>query len=237
MPAAGERWWRSHQRGGERSEPVSRIVFRSYDTESKSRNVLASPLGEEGHEVAKGWTVVRMIMILDVDVTAERRHYNTHRPLNVFAVHRFDRGAADWRSGPRWSILSVLSPVHPFPLRGTSPQGETRDMERKTGRHILQVPFRRFPLWWLAPPPCTVGSMSYDTESKSVTLALYSSPVRAIPQPSARRAVKLKNPWARKGPSILRTFFHNPSAPRRALIFLLTFLISPCYTVPCEQER
>ena len=51
-----------------------------YDTESKSRNVLASPLGEEGHEVAKGWTVVRMIMTLDVDVTAERRHYKTHRP-------------------------------------------------------------------------------------------------------------------------------------------------------------
>ena len=24
---------------------------------------LASPLGEEGHEVAKGWTVVRMIMM------------------------------------------------------------------------------------------------------------------------------------------------------------------------------
>ena len=67
--------------------------------------LLASPLGEEGHEVAKGvqanwihrgaprpanpvrrhpaksvWTVVILIMILDVDVTAERRHYNTHRP-------------------------------------------------------------------------------------------------------------------------------------------------------------
>ena len=66
---------------------------------------LASPLGEEGHEVAKGvqanwihrgaprpanpvrrhpaksvWMVVRMIMTLDMDVTAERRHYNTHRP-------------------------------------------------------------------------------------------------------------------------------------------------------------
>ena len=53
----------------------------TYDTDSQSRNVLASPLGEEGHEVAKGWTVVRMIMILDVDVTAERRHYKTHRPL------------------------------------------------------------------------------------------------------------------------------------------------------------
>ena len=42
--------------------------------------LLASPLGEEGHEVAKGCTRVRMIMILDVDVTAERRHYNTYRP-------------------------------------------------------------------------------------------------------------------------------------------------------------
>ena len=57
--------------GGERSEPVSRMLILPYDTESKSRNVLASPLGEEGHEVAKGCTRVRMIMILDVDVTAE----------------------------------------------------------------------------------------------------------------------------------------------------------------------
>ena len=32
--------------------------------------LLASPLGEEGHKVAKGCTRVRMIMILDVDVTA-----------------------------------------------------------------------------------------------------------------------------------------------------------------------
>ena len=31
--------------------------------------LLAYPLGEEGHKVAKGWTVLRMIMILDVDVT------------------------------------------------------------------------------------------------------------------------------------------------------------------------
>ena len=77
--------------GGERSEPISRIVFMPYDTESKSRNVLASPLGEEGHEVAKGWTVVRMIMILDVDVTAERRHYNTHRPIGRYHNPRGQR--------------------------------------------------------------------------------------------------------------------------------------------------
>ena len=50
-----------------------------------------------------------MIMILDMDVTAERRHYNTHCPLKgkrltmicaslvllqiMFAVHRFAQGA------------------------------------------------------------------------------------------------------------------------------------------------
>ena len=91
----------------------------------------------------------------------------------MFAVHRFAQGAADWRSGPRWSIISVLCPVHPFPLRGTSPrweachwifrslrsltnpvplppQGETRDMREKTESHIFHVPFRSFPLWWRA---------------------------------------------------------------------------------------
>ena len=57
--------------GGERSEPITSMLIMPYDTESQSRNVLASPLGEEGHEVAKGCTRVRMIMILDVDVTAE----------------------------------------------------------------------------------------------------------------------------------------------------------------------
>ncbi len=72
---------------------------------SRLYELISASLGEEGHEVAKGvqanWihrgaprpanpvrrhpaksvcTRVRMIMILDVDVTAERRHYNTHRP-------------------------------------------------------------------------------------------------------------------------------------------------------------
>ena len=42
----------------------------------------------------------------------------------MFAVHRFAQGAADWRSGPRWRIISALCPVHPFPLRGTSPRWE-----------------------------------------------------------------------------------------------------------------
>ena len=42
---------------GERSEPITRMPIKPYDTESQSRNVLASPLGEEDHEVAKGGDV------------------------------------------------------------------------------------------------------------------------------------------------------------------------------------
>ena len=64
--------------------------------------------GEEGHEVAKGWghevakgcTRVRMIMILDVDVTAERRHYNTHRPIGRYHHHPLN-------------LLNLLNPLNP----------------------------------------------------------------------------------------------------------------------------
>ena len=81
FPAGREGGTVRHQRGeSHRRWLIDVMLFMPYDTESQSRNVLASPLGEEGHEVAKGCTRVRMIMILDVDVTAERRHYNTHRP-------------------------------------------------------------------------------------------------------------------------------------------------------------
>ena len=61
-------------KGGERSEPVSRIVFKPYDTESKPGNVLASPLGEEGHEVAKG-------------VQANWIHRGAPRPANPVRRH------------------------------------------------------------------------------------------------------------------------------------------------------
>ena len=63
----------------------------------------------------------------------------------VERLHRFAQGAADWRSGPRWTILSVLCPVHPFPLRGNSPQGETRDMKRKTGESYASCTTPAFP--------------------------------------------------------------------------------------------
>ena len=57
------------------------------------------------------------------------------------------------------------APYTLLPLRGISPQGETRDMERKTGSHILHVPFRCVPLWWLAPPPFPRSSVGRQKES------------------------------------------------------------------------
>ena len=69
----------------------------------KSRNVLASPLGEEGHEVAKGCTRVRS-------------KNDTGRRLAVRIAMGCQIGAL---------------PCTPFASSRRSPQGETRSMERK----------------------------------------------------------------------------------------------------------
>ena len=126
---------------------------------------LASPLGEEGHEVAKGvqanWihrgaprpanpvrrhpaksvcTVVRMIMILDVDVTAERRHYNTHRPLKGKRLTTF---CASLRSGGRRLAVSTAMEHHigalprtPFPASRDFPSRGNERYEGKKQRVI-----------------------------------------------------------------------------------------------------
>ena len=105
------------------------MLIMPYDTGSQSRNVLASPLGEEGHEVAKGWTVVILIMILDVDVTAERRHYNTHRPLMgslcITSIGGPPIGGQD-RDGASYqrSALYTLCLFEAFPSRGNEKYGE-----------------------------------------------------------------------------------------------------------------
>ena len=117
---------------------------------SNSRNVLASPLGEEGHEVAKGCTRVRMIMTLDMDVTAERRHYNTHCPPKGETTHYILR-VAPLRGPPIGGqendrvSYPCLNPYTLLPLRGISPQGETRDMERKTGESYTSCTIPVFP--------------------------------------------------------------------------------------------
>ena len=187
-----------------------------YDTESKSRNVLASPLGEEGHEVAKGWTVVRMIMILDVDVTAERRHYNTHRPLKGKRLTTF---CASLRSGGRRLAVRKMIECHisaqprtpfchyvAFPLKGKREIWREKQGVIYFMYHSGVSPFggwRHHLARWEA---CHMTQ-----KVNPVTLTLYSSPVRAIPQPSARRAVKLKNPPAVRPVNPKNLSLHNPS--------------------------
>ena len=50
------------------------------------------------------------------------------------------------------------APYTLLPLRGISPQGETRDMREKTASHILQVPFRRF-------SPLVAGATTFPPHS------------------------------------------------------------------------
>ena len=76
---------------------------------------------------------------------------------NVFAVHRFARGPPiGGQENDRVSYL-CSAPYTLLPLRGISPQGETRDMREKTASHILHVPFRRF-------PPLVAGATTFSPQ-------------------------------------------------------------------------
>ena len=179
------------------------MPIKLYDTESKSRNALASPLGEEGHEVAKECTRVRMIMILDVDVTAERRHYNTYRPIGRYHNPR-PEGPVNlknlFRGGRRLAVRTAME--HPigalprtpfpasrdFPSRGNEKIGGTRycvtyDTDSKS-RNAPCVPFRgRGPR---SGEGMYEGKNDYDTRygrDRRKAALLYSSPVRAIRNP------------------------------------------------------
>ena len=99
----------------------------------------------------------------------------------VERLHRFAQGAADWRSGPRWTILSVLCPVHPFPLRGNSPQGETRDMKRKTGESYASCTTPAFPplvanATTFPPQAGALWVLSHGAMSLQESIETYSAP-------------------------------------------------------------
>ena len=183
-----------------------------YDTESKSRNVLASPLGEEGHEVAKGWTVVILIMILDVDVTAERRHYNTHRPAGDTAT--LSGGAAvatcaSLRSGGRRLAVRKMIECHisaqprtPFPAsRDFAPVGSMSLDSR-----VAWLPYESSSFATSRENEKIGGTgycVTYDTESQSRNADFISiAAERQSTTLGAKGPVKPKNPWA-EGPSIL----------------------------------
>ena len=79
--------------------------------------------------------------------------------------HEVEREVADWRSGPRWSILSMLCPVHPFATTWHFPSRGNKKFEEKNRESYTSCTTPAFPLWWLAPPPCPVGSVSLDSQS------------------------------------------------------------------------
>ena len=148
------------------------MVILPYDTESKSRNVLASPLGEEGHEVAKGCTRVRMIMILDVDVTAERRHYNTHRPLKGNRLTTF---CASLRSGGR--RLAVRTAMeHPIGALPRTPFPASRDFPSRGNEKIGGTGY----------------CVTYDTDSQSRNADFISIARRAIRNPRPEEPSNLR---------------------------------------------
>ena len=134
--------------------------------------LLVSLLGEEGHEVAKGCRRVRMIMI-----------------LLFYVLSPFARGAADWRSGPRRSILSALCLVHPFassrhfPSRGNE-GSEEKNSESYTSRTISAFS----PFGGERSEPITrMLNMLYDIESQSRNADFISIARRAIHNPRGRR--------------------------------------------------
>ena len=71
-------------------------------------------------------------------------------------------------------------------------------------------------------------------KGESVTLTLYSSPVRAIPQPSARRAVKFKNPPAVR-PVHLKNPFPQPFYTTCRHQAAITLGAKPCQ--PSRRRR
>ena len=129
-------------------------------------------------------------------------------------LHRFARGGR--RLAVRKMIECHISaqPRTPFCHYVAFPLKGKREIWReKQGVIYFRYHFGVFSLWWLAPQPCTVGSMSYDTESKSVTL-IYKHCPKGNPQPSARRAVILTNPPAVR-PVHLKNLFPQPFCTTR----------------------
>ena len=148
------------------------MPIKPYDTEKANPvTPLASPLGEEGHEVAKGvqanwihrgalrpanpvrrhpaksvWTVVRMIMVFLFYVLSPPIMCSLCiASIGGPPIGGQDRDGASYRCSAPYTLL---------PLRGISPQGETRDMREKQRVIYFTYHFGVFPFWWLAPPPC-----------------------------------------------------------------------------------
>ena len=112
--------------------------------------------------MAKGYTRVRMIMILDVDVTAERRHYNTHHSLKGKRLTTF---CASLRSGGR--RLAVRTAMeHPIGALPRTPFPASRDFpsrgnERYEGKNSESYTSCTTP----AVPPLVAGATTFPPQA------------------------------------------------------------------------
>ena len=160
--------------------------------------LLASSLGEEGHKVAKGvqanWihrgaprpanpvrrhpaksvcTVVRMIMTLDVDVTAERRHYNTYRPRGRYRNPQRRRRCRPLSGSEHNLSTQPAAPAAPLFYNLRRSRHHNPRPERPSNLRTLR----------------SIGPVN----PKNLSLHNPSTQPAAVrrPQPSARRAVNL----------------------------------------------
>ena len=94
-----------------------------------------------------------------------------------------------------------------LPLRGISPQGETRDMREKTASHILQVPFRRF-------PPLVAGATTFPPQagalwmlSHGATMSLQESIERPILPPEQGEVRRSRIGGGERSEPVIRIVF------------------------------
>ena len=59
----------------------------------------------------------------------------------------------------------MLCPVHPFATTWHFPSRGNKKFEEINRESYTSCTTPEFPLWWLAPPPCPVGSVSLDSQS------------------------------------------------------------------------
>ena len=98
-----------------------------------------------------------------------------------------------------------------LPLRGISPQGETRSMERKNRESYISCTIPQFPPLVVSVASQSAECFAYHMALKvnPVTLTSYSSPCGRYHNPRPERPSNLRT-LRPLGRSILRTLFLNP---------------------------
>ena len=108
----------------------------------------------------------------------------------------FAQWAADWRSGPRWSILSVLCPVHPFATTWHfAPVGSMSLDSRVAG-----LPYESSSFATSRGNEKIGGTgycVTYDTDSQSRNADFISIARRAIRNPRGQRPRQTSQPSGR----------------------------------------